>query len=43
MIHGKYSFKNATQLFQGNNVLDAPASSIDGFYCTDTCVFNSAE
>jgi hypothetical protein len=34
----KYSFQKIIQFSQGNNVLDAPASNIDGFISGDTCV-----
>jgi hypothetical protein len=33
----KYSFQTLTQLSQGNNLLDAPASNTDGFLSRDTC------
>jgi hypothetical protein len=38
MICRKYSFQKLTQLSQGNNVLDVPASNTDGFLLKDTCV-----
>jgi hypothetical protein len=38
MIFNKYSFPKLTQLSQGRNVLDAPASTSDGGLWTDTCV-----
>jgi hypothetical protein len=34
----KVSFQNQSQFSQGNNVLDASASTIDGFLWRDTCV-----
>jgi hypothetical protein len=38
MICRKYSCQKLSQFSQGNNVLDAPASNLDGFLCRDTCV-----
>jgi hypothetical protein len=32
MIDSKYSFEDLTQFSQGNNVIDAAASNIDGFF-----------
>jgi hypothetical protein len=32
MIHRKYYFQKQTQFSQGNNVLDAIASNIEGFF-----------
>jgi hypothetical protein len=40
MICRKYSFQKQTQFSQGNNVLDATASNIDGFLWRGSCVFS---
>jgi hypothetical protein len=34
----KYSFQKLTHFSQENNVVDAPASTVDGFLCRDTSV-----
>jgi hypothetical protein len=38
MIWRKYSCQKLSQFSQGNNVLDASASNLDGFPWRDTCV-----
>jgi hypothetical protein len=38
LIGRHYSFEKLTQYSQGNNVLDAPSSNINGFLSRDTCV-----
>jgi hypothetical protein len=37
----KDCFQKLTEFSQGKNVLDAPASTRDGFLCRDTCVSSS--
>jgi hypothetical protein len=38
MISRKYSFQKLLLLLHRNNVVDAAASNIDGFLCSDACV-----
>jgi hypothetical protein len=38
LISRQYYFQRLTQFSQGNNVLDAPLSNVDGFLLRDTCV-----
>jgi hypothetical protein len=37
LIGRQYSFQKLSQFSQGNNVLDAPPSNIDGFLARNTC------
>jgi hypothetical protein len=37
----QYSRKKLTQVSQGNNVLDAPASNLDNFILRHTCVYSN--
>jgi hypothetical protein len=37
MILGNYSFPKLTQLLQGQNVIEAPASNTEDFLLRDTC------
>jgi hypothetical protein len=39
----KYFFEKLTQFSQGNNVLDATASTTNGFLLRETCFINLAE
>jgi hypothetical protein len=38
LIGKQYSFQKQTQISQGKNVLDAPASNTDGFLLRDMCL-----
>jgi hypothetical protein len=41
LICRMYSFQKLTQFSQGDNVLDAPTSNIDGFLSRDTLLSSS--
>jgi hypothetical protein len=41
LIYRKYFFQKLTDISQGNNVLDAPASMTDAFHWRATCVFST--
>jgi hypothetical protein len=40
MICREYAFQKLTELSQGDKVLDAAASDIDGFHRRDTYIFS---